>query len=271
MLAQSNPVHAALSFALVVLASCGLYLLLAAPFLMAATIIIYAGAIVVTFLFVLMLAQQEGPSDADTRSREPLLATVTGFLLLGALVYVIQTSYGGREIDRLLARIRQAQARATREEVLAVIGNPGTDEDLFKDSRILLRSRGWLDLDTRAERIEMASATDDLDKLKETLSDLAALAEEARGRLAALQPPAHTPLSDLSGPSSATDPTNLRRDDEGRPVLPAENSAYLGRSLFTDFLLPVELGGTLLLVATVGAIAIAHRSSRRQADTGRGT
>ena len=37
--------------------------------IMAATIIIYAGAIIVTFLFVLMLAQQEGPSDAAARSR----------------------------------------------------------------------------------------------------------------------------------------------------------------------------------------------------------
>jgi len=41
--------------------------------------------------------------------------------------------------------------------------------------------------------------------------------------------------------------------------LPRENVAYLGRSLFTDYLLPVELGGTLLLVATIGAIAIAAR------------
>ena len=32
MLAQTNPVHAALSFALVVLSSCGLFLLQAAPF-----------------------------------------------------------------------------------------------------------------------------------------------------------------------------------------------------------------------------------------------
>jgi NADH-quinone oxidoreductase subunit J len=54
-------------------------------------------------------------------------------------------------------------------------------------------------------------------------------------------------------------------------VLPAENAPYLGRSLFTDFLLPVELGGTLLLVAAIGAIAIAHRSGRRQLDSGRPT
>jgi NADH:ubiquinone oxidoreductase subunit 6 (subunit J) len=51
-----------------------------------------------------------------------------------------------------------------------------------------------------------------------------------------------------------------RRDPETRrPAMPAENAAYLGRSLFTDYLLPVELGGTLLLVAAIGAVAIAHR------------
>src|SRR5262245_43735208 len=44
MITQKNPVHAALSFALVVLSTCGLFLLQAAPFLMAATIIIYARA-----------------------------------------------------------------------------------------------------------------------------------------------------------------------------------------------------------------------------------
>jgi NADH:ubiquinone oxidoreductase subunit 6 (subunit J) len=41
--------------------------------------------------------------------------------------------------------------------------------------------------------------------------------------------------------------------------MPAENVEALGRSLFSDYLLAVELGGTLLLVATVGAIAITGR------------
>ena len=68
LITQQNPARAALSFALVVLSTCGLFLLLAAPFLMAATIIVYAGAIVVTFLFVIMLAPADGLSDADARS-----------------------------------------------------------------------------------------------------------------------------------------------------------------------------------------------------------
>ena len=56
LVTQSNPARAALCFTLVVLSTCGLFLLLGAPFLMAATVIIYAGAIIITFLFVIMLA-----------------------------------------------------------------------------------------------------------------------------------------------------------------------------------------------------------------------
>jgi NADH-quinone oxidoreductase subunit J len=37
----------------------------------------------------------------------------------------------------------------------------------------------------------------------------------------------------------------------------------LGRTLFGDYLYAVELAGTLLLVASVGAIAIALHSPRR--------
>src|SRR5262245_18836340 len=44
LVTQRNAARAALSFTLVVLATCGLFLLQAAPFLMAATIIVYAGA-----------------------------------------------------------------------------------------------------------------------------------------------------------------------------------------------------------------------------------
>ena len=41
--------------------------------------------------------------------------------------------------------------------------------------------------------------------------------------------------------------------------LPRENVAALGAVLFTDYLVPVELAGLLLLVATIGAIAVANR------------
>jgi NADH:ubiquinone oxidoreductase subunit 6 (subunit J) len=263
LVTQRNPARAALSFALVILSTCGLFLLLAAPFLMAATVIIYAGAIIVTFLFVLMLAQQVGPSDADERSREPLLSTLSGFLLLGVLIYVIRAGYGGREIESLLERTHQARAQDSTGGVRRLMaGTPEGEPELFSGYKSFVSSRGWDDLYRRVENAGLLEWDKDLGSMYKALDALAAVAEEARLRLATLQPPQGLPLSGFSGPPANVEHDNLRRDASGRPALPADNSAYLGRSLFTDFLLPVELGGTLLLVATVGAIAIAHRRSR---------
>jgi NADH:ubiquinone oxidoreductase subunit 6 (subunit J) len=282
LVTQRHPARAALSFALVVLSTCGLFLLLAAPFLTAATIIVYAGAIIVTFLFVIMLAQQAGLSSADARSREPLLATLTGFLLLAALLYVLQVSYGpgNAEIDGLLAQTREAldkldgleqQAAAeglTPEAVETEINreiNPA--ETGVTDRHIkVLGARGFKDLGERVLNIHPVYAlrrpagVGPIEFMRQHLHKLESIALEAHNRLGTVQPPKDAPLSALSGPPANTPPDEFRRDPKtGRPQLPAENSAYLGRALFTDFLLPVELAGTLLLVAAIGAIAIAQR------------
>jgi len=132
LVTQRNPVRAALSFALVVLSTCGLFLLQAAPFLMAATIIIYAGAIIVTFVFVIMLAQQEGLSDADYRSREPFLSCVAGFVLLSALLLVLHSTYMTRDLDALLQRIALAAQAASVGEVQTILGDKGDFEDRFQ-------------------------------------------------------------------------------------------------------------------------------------------
>jgi len=60
-------------------------LVLGAQFLGVATIVVYAGAILVMFLFVLMLAQPSGLAPYDRVSNEPLLSAVAGAVLLGLL------------------------------------------------------------------------------------------------------------------------------------------------------------------------------------------
>lgn len=90
MQVEANPVYAALWFAGVILSTCGLFLMEGAAFISAATIIVYAGAIVVTFLFVIMLARQTGSSQYDKRYRQPVLSIALGGLLLAVLVYVIR-------------------------------------------------------------------------------------------------------------------------------------------------------------------------------------
>jgi NADH-quinone oxidoreductase subunit J len=89
MQVEANPVYAALWFAGVILSTCGLFLMEGAAFISAATIIVYAGAIVVTFLFVIMLARQTGSSLYDRRFRQPVLAISLGGLLMAVLVYVL--------------------------------------------------------------------------------------------------------------------------------------------------------------------------------------
>jgi NADH-quinone oxidoreductase subunit J len=90
MQVETRPVYSALWFALVILATCGLFLMLGAAFISAATIIVYAGAIIVTFLFLIMLARQGGKTVYDVQLMQPMLAMATGGLLLAALVYAIQ-------------------------------------------------------------------------------------------------------------------------------------------------------------------------------------
>jgi len=80
-----RPVYSALYFVLVLLAVTGLCVLAAAEFLAAALVIIYGGAILVTYVFVIMLAQQSGESPYDRQAREPLIAVVLGFALVAAV------------------------------------------------------------------------------------------------------------------------------------------------------------------------------------------
>ncbi len=98
MITSRNPVYSALWFAMVLLANSGLFLLQKAEFLSAATVIVYAGAIVVTFLFVIMLAQPSGAARYDHHSREPLLVSLTGLLLASVLVGSLH--YSARFEDR---------------------------------------------------------------------------------------------------------------------------------------------------------------------------
>src|SRR4051795_5771952 len=162
MITNRNPVYSALWFAIATLGVCGLFLLQSAPFLAAATAIVYAGAIVVTFVFVIMLAQQSGATIYDQTSRQPVLATIFAFLLLAALLGTLESS---------------------------------TAEDfMFSDRSAAVAGANVL--------------------------------------------------------SQAANPDQL-------PTMMA-----LGRSLFGDYLFAVELAGTLLLVATIGAIAIAPRRRR---------
>jgi NADH-quinone oxidoreductase subunit J len=183
MITDREPVHAALWFALATLSVCGLFLLRSAVFLAAATTIVYAGAIVVTFLFVIMLARQAGEALYDRQAAQPLAATAVALVLLAVILYSLDTWRTGKDaLDQLAA-------------------GPATASD----------------------------------------TDSAAVATGDKPRRF-LPPPERLRANALSDPAAGADYGTLRG---------------LGRSLFGDYLLAVEVAGTLLVAAAVGAIAIA--------------
>ncbi len=98
VISHTKPVYSALYFVLTVVASAGLFVLLWAEFMAAALILIYAGAILVTYVFVIMLASQAASGGAnlaiqgaeyDQTSREPLVASAVGFMLMGVILLLI--------------------------------------------------------------------------------------------------------------------------------------------------------------------------------------
>lgn len=101
VITHPRPVYAALYFILTILASAGLFVILSAEFLAFALVIVYAGAILITYLFVIMLATQapteeqvEVLADYDAVSREPIAATAVGFILLAVLTTMLFRGVG---------------------------------------------------------------------------------------------------------------------------------------------------------------------------------
>jgi NADH-quinone oxidoreductase subunit J len=90
LILQKHPIHSALSLIVVMVSLAGLYLLMGAEFVAAVQIIVYGGAIMVLFVFVIMLlnAGEEEHTDFSKLAKFgglPLALALTG-LLAAAMV-----------------------------------------------------------------------------------------------------------------------------------------------------------------------------------------
>ena len=85
LILQKHPIHSALSLIVVMVALAGLYLLMGAEFVAAVQIIVYGGAIMVLFVFVIMLLnegleERTSFSNLATYAGIPLALAVSGFI-----------------------------------------------------------------------------------------------------------------------------------------------------------------------------------------------
>jgi NADH-quinone oxidoreductase subunit J len=96
MVAQRNPLYSAISLIGVFIALASLYVMLAAPFIAAVQVIVYAGAIMVLVVFVIMLLNVEEEARRRLRLRYlvPTAIVMSAFLFTEAafIIYYVEAS-----------------------------------------------------------------------------------------------------------------------------------------------------------------------------------
>lgn len=228
MVTHPKPVYAALYFILVILAVAVTFLLLQAEFMAFALLIVYAGAILITYLFVLMLAQQAGDrADRDQDGawydrtpREPVAALILAFVLLAATGDALFRREGAVPWLASPAAVSQANIRAwERLEDLP--------ELLLKEASAVAESKG--------------------------VTDVVALERGPNGRALAVDPAGTTASLVLVG--AGGDKTHVTLDGTAAP----SNSAALGHALVAGFPVSLELAGVILLMALFGAVVLARK------------
>ena len=115
-----NAVHSALSLILTLLFLALFYLQLGAMFIAVVQVLIYAGAIMVLFLFVVTMLATEETGDVvapDRRVWQRGIAAALGFILVGALSYLLFT---GTAID---SAARTSGANGLSENIIKWGGN----------------------------------------------------------------------------------------------------------------------------------------------------
>jgi NADH-quinone oxidoreductase subunit J len=110
LIVQKHPIHSALSLIVVMVALAGLYLLMGAEFVAAVQIIVYGGAIMVLFVFVIMLLN----AGIEERTSFSKLATLAGLPLTIALLGFIAAAVA-RSSDTVQAATQTGSTAPTKQ------------------------------------------------------------------------------------------------------------------------------------------------------------
>jgi len=112
---SQNVVHAALYLVVVLAGAAAQYILLAAEFVAWVQVLIYIGAIVILFLFGIMLTRAPMHSESSMDNGQRIAAAVVGLFLFGVITALLVDAYGGKEIklENKLVAIGRSSSIAT--------------------------------------------------------------------------------------------------------------------------------------------------------------
>src|SRR5215831_17897830 len=119
VITRRNAIHSALALILTLLSLAGLYLMLYAPFVAGVQIILYAGGIMVLFLFVIMLVNLERSAKEEQFNKQ-WIAGIAAALALGVLFVLVYTGGKGLFPEHLAPLPEQSN---TQEIALLLYGN----------------------------------------------------------------------------------------------------------------------------------------------------
>jgi NADH-quinone oxidoreductase subunit J len=247
-----SPVYCAIWFALSLLATAGIFMLQGAQFLGVATVVVYAGAILVTFLFVLMLAQPQGQAFYDRVSWEGLLSAITGVILVGVLTVTVSSVLNPKD-DQQLAKLLDKETEAGKALAALELGDLHQVKLIpeYGNNYVLLVSPKTND-PTAVKAIKPALR----EAFEKAVTTALKAAPETKDKNVTIK------IGDTSDLRLEIQPHGLPViTDEARQknILNKEHVAKLGSQMFSKHLVAVEVAGTLLLVALVGAVAILSR------------
>lgn len=252
VITHQQPVYSALYFILTILSSSALYLLMGAEFMAFALIIIYAGAILITYLFVIMLATQ-APSETemgalneyDALAREPLWATIMGFAILAVLSGMLAQG---------LPQVRPAGDEADQQMLLAELPEKVLDD---LSSKRVFRAMDRPETQSIGDlyTIDAAARTMTLTVPPEGAADLLERAEADDRQVEKLLIGDGTTLADLRSASASGGTVRFAIASEVRVT----NLDSVGWALIAGHPLALEIAGVILLMAMLGAVVLARK------------
>jgi NADH-quinone oxidoreductase subunit J len=120
VITRKNPVHSALALIVALLAQASIYLMLYAPFVAGVQIILYAGGIMVLFLFVIMLVNVER-SMKERQFNSQWVVGIISATALGGLFIAVYTK-GSNIFPNHAVRMTTGEAPNTQSVAIMLYG-----------------------------------------------------------------------------------------------------------------------------------------------------
>jgi NADH-quinone oxidoreductase subunit J len=96
---SSNVVHAALSLVALMAGAAALYVMLAAEFVAVTQVLVYIGAVMILFLFGVMLTRARVGRETDLNNKNWAIGIPVALLMLGAMVFVLIDGFGNDRLE----------------------------------------------------------------------------------------------------------------------------------------------------------------------------